>query len=78
MVDIWKSILWNVPLSLIVEGTTETVFQFLVLTKSSYSKTIASMNKNVFFEHHRKVKALNNLENNILNLIYVHFQSCPI
>ncbi len=33
MVDIWKSISWNVALSLIVEGTTETVFQIFSTNK---------------------------------------------
>ncbi len=45
-------------ISIIIEGTTEKVSQFILPLKPVYiKKTLVSFNKIVFFEHHRKVPA---------------------
>jgi hypothetical protein len=50
---------WNstfFAFSLIKEGTTEKVLQFIMPLESIYSKkTLVSLNKKWFFEHYREV-----------------------
>jgi hypothetical protein len=48
-------------LSLITEGAAEKLSQFIMLLKSIKNKKNVLMNKNVFFEHCRRVKTVNNL-----------------
>jgi len=48
-------------LSLIIEGATEKVLSYMMPVRSIYRKKFVLMNKIVFFEYCRMVKAINNL-----------------
>ncbi len=37
--------------SILIEGTTEKVLEFIMILKSIYNINLVSLNKNVFFEH---------------------------
>jgi len=43
--------------SLIIEGTTEKVLQFIMPLESIYKKTLVSLNKKCIFEHYREFHA---------------------
>jgi hypothetical protein len=59
--DTWLNLLLVTiffKLSLIKEGATEKVSQFILPLKSIYNKTFCLITQNVFFEIYRKVKSI--------------------
>jgi hypothetical protein len=56
--------------TLVIEGTTEKVLQFIMLLKLSKNttKTLASLNKKCLFEHYRDFLTIINL---LINIIFV-------
>jgi hypothetical protein len=51
----------NFAFSLIIEGTTEKVLQYIMPLKSIYNKTLVLLNKKCTFEHYREVETRKNL-----------------
>jgi hypothetical protein len=68
-------------LSLIIEGTTGKVSQFIMPLKSIYNKKICFKNKNVFLNIAKRLTQHINLSNNIINtfkICYVYLFSAAI
>jgi len=68
--------------SLIIEGTTEKVLQFIMPIKSIYNRNLVSLNNKCIFEHYREFQARKTLVIDIIFAIIkkIHrpFQSCPL
>jgi hypothetical protein len=66
--------------SLIIEGTTEKVLQFIMPLKSIYNKNLGFVEQKYIFEHNKEVQTIKNVLIDIIfviNFILVTFSELP-